>query len=49
MSFIPPMDLGFTPSTREAGRFGSPPLPSPTRRRPLLALRSWLAACLSRA
>jgi len=45
MSFIPPMDLGFTPSTKEPGRFGSPPLPVPGARR---RWRRWLAAWIFR-
>jgi hypothetical protein len=40
MSFVPPMDLGFTPSTKEPARFGSPPLLVAGQRR---RWRRWLA------
>jgi hypothetical protein len=46
MSFIPPMDLGFTPSTKHPGRFGSPSLAVPGQRR---RWRRWLAARIFRS
>jgi hypothetical protein len=46
MSDMSPMHLGFTPSTKEPGRFGSPPLPVRGARR---RWRRWLAARIFRS